>query len=62
MEENKLIKVVIKKGETFKLNGEQVVVTDVFPNHVGFYYKKENGEEEFCNTMFSELNFEPVYE
>ena len=54
-------KIVIKEGEVLNLNNEVVTITEVMQN-IGFYYKNETDEVNFCNTMFETLNFEPVYE
>ena len=54
-------KVVIKKGEVLNLNNKVVTITEVMQN-IGFYYKNETDEVNFCNTMFETLNFEPAYE
>ena len=54
-------RVIIKKGVVIGFNNEYVLITEAMKD-VGFYYKNENDEEKFCNTMFETLNFVPVYE
>lgn len=54
-------KVLIKEGVGIVLNNQNATITEVMKN-VGFYYKNETGEVNFCNTMYETLNFEPIFE
>lgn len=55
-------KILIQEGVRIRMNGRASIITEVWPG-VGFYYADETNlaEVSFCNTMFSSLNFIPVY-
>lgn len=57
-------KVVIKERTKIRLNNEDAIITEVW-NNIGFYYKSvseiEESEQRFCNTLFSTINFEPIF-